>query len=66
MLFHTVICTHLAVASIGKTEKSLKNINYMYSVGKFSFSANSRLKITNNEEEFVKVFTLYLLLCILK
>ncbi|GAT78474.1 dihydrolipoamide dehydrogenase, partial [Ehrlichia ruminantium] len=38
--------------------KSLKNINYMYNVG--------RLKITNNEEEFVKAFTLCLLLCILK
>ncbi|QLK52421.1 hypothetical protein [Ehrlichia ruminantium] len=42
MLFHTVICTHLAVASIGKTEKSLKNINYIYNVGRFSFSANGR------------------------
>ena len=54
MLFH-LLYTHPAVASIGKTEESLKKINYAYSVGKSNFSANSRSKITNNGEGFVKV-----------
>ncbi|QGR02578.1 dihydrolipoyl dehydrogenase [Ehrlichia ruminantium] len=53
----SVIYTHPAVASIGKTEESLKNINYAYNVGKSNFSANSRSKITNNGEGFVKVLT---------
>ena len=51
----SVIYTHPAVASIGKTEESLKNINYSYTVGKSSFAANGRSKITDNAVGFVKV-----------
>ena len=51
----SVIYTYPAVASIGKTEENLKNINYSYSVGKSNFAANSRSKITNNSIGFVKV-----------
>ncbi|AUO54702.1 dihydrolipoyl dehydrogenase [Ehrlichia canis] len=53
----SVIYTHPAVASIGKTEESLKNANYSYSVGKSNFAANGRSRITNNAVGFVKVLT---------
>ncbi|WDM84984.1 dihydrolipoyl dehydrogenase [Ehrlichia sp. JZT12] len=51
----SVIYTYPAVASIGKTEESLKSIDYSYSIGKSNFAANSRSKITNNSIGFVKV-----------
>ncbi|WP_395877270.1 dihydrolipoyl dehydrogenase [Ehrlichia muris] len=51
----SVIYTHPAVASIGKTEENLKSINYSYTVGKSSFAANGRSKITDNAVGFVKV-----------
>ena len=51
----SVIYTYPAVASVGKTEEVLKNINYSYNVGKSNFAANSRSKITNSAVGFVKV-----------
>ncbi|ABD44626.1 dihydrolipoyl dehydrogenase [Ehrlichia chaffeensis str. Heartland] len=51
----SVIYTHPAVASIGKTEESLKKVNYSYNVGKSNFSANGRSKVTDNVSGFVKV-----------
>ena len=39
-----VIYTSPEVASIGKTEEQLKELNKKYKVGKFPFMANSRAK----------------------
>tara|TARA_B100000029_G_scaffold515178_1_gene620971 strand:+ start:1225 stop:2625 length:1401 start_codon:yes stop_codon:yes gene_type:complete len=50
-----VVYTFPEVASIGKTEEQLKNLNTKYTVGKFSFMANSRAKTINESEGFVKI-----------
>ena len=50
-----VIYTTPEVASIGKTEEQLKELNIKYKVGKFSFMANSRAKAINDTEGFVKI-----------
>ena len=50
-----VIYTSPEVASIGKTEEQLKELNQKYKVGKFSFLANSRAKAINEPEGFVKI-----------
>ena len=50
-----VIYTSPEVATVGKTEKQLKEENVKYKVGKFPFLANSRAKVNNNTEGFVKV-----------
>ena len=50
-----VIYTSPEVASIGKTEEQLKNMNHAYKVGKFPFMANSRAKTINEPEGFVKM-----------
>ena len=50
-----VVYTSPEVASIGKTEEQLKNINHAYKVGKFPFMANSRAKTINEPEGFVKI-----------
>ena len=39
-----VVYTTPEVASIGKTEEQLKELNIKYKIGKFSFMANSRAK----------------------
>lgn len=53
----SVIYTHPAVSSIGKTEEELKSVGRKYKVGKCQFAANGRAKITDTAEGFVKVLT---------
>jgi dihydrolipoamide dehydrogenase len=50
-----VIYTSPEVASIGKTEEQLKELNQKYKVGKFPFMANSRAKAIDESEGFVKI-----------
>ena len=50
-----VIYTSPEVAMVGKTEEQLKKENVKYNVGKFPFSANSRAKVNNETEGFVKI-----------
>ena len=50
-----VIYTSPEVATVGKTEEQLKNDNKSYKVGKFPFMANSRAKVNNETEGFVKI-----------
>jgi len=50
-----VIYTNPEVAMVGKTEEQLKKDNVSYRVGKFPFLANSRAKVNNETEGFVKV-----------
>ena len=50
-----VIYTSPEVATVGKTEEQLKNENKNYKVGKFPFLANSRAKVNNETEGFVKI-----------
>ena len=50
-----VIYTSPEVAMVGKTEEQLKKENVKYRVGKFPFLANSRAKVNNETEGFVKI-----------
>ncbi len=50
-----VIYTSPEVATVGKTEEELKNENKSYKVGKFPFLANSRAKVNNETDGFVKI-----------
>ena len=50
-----VIYTSPEVATVGKTEEQLKEENVSYKVGKFPFLANSRAKVNNETEGFVKI-----------
>ena len=50
-----VVYTTPEVASIGKTEEQLKELNIKYKIGKFSFMANSRAKAIDDAEGFVKI-----------
>ena len=50
-----VIYTSPEVASVGKTEEQLKEENKSYKTGKFPFLANSRAKVNNETEGFVKI-----------
>jgi len=50
-----VIYTTPEVASIGKTEEQLNELNIKYKIGKFSFMANSRAKAIDDTEGFVKI-----------
>ena len=50
-----VIYTSPEVAVVGKTEEQLKNEDIKYKVGKFPFLANSRAKVNNETEGFVKI-----------
>jgi len=50
-----VIYTSPEVASVGKTEEQLKSEKINYKVGKFPFLANSRAKVNNETEGFVKM-----------
>jgi dihydrolipoamide dehydrogenase len=50
-----VIYTSPEVATVGKTEEQLKQENKSYKVGKFPFLANSRAKVNNTTEGFVKI-----------
>jgi len=51
----SVIYTSPEVASVGKTEQQLINENIKYKIGKFPFIANSRAKVINETEGFVKI-----------
>lgn len=46
---------HPEVASIGKTERELKEQKIEYKVGKFPFSANGRARTSGETEGFVKI-----------
>jgi dihydrolipoamide dehydrogenase len=50
-----VIYTSPEVAAVGKTEEQLKKSNIDYKVGKFPFLANSRAKVNNETDGFVKI-----------
>ena len=50
-----VVYTSPEVATVGKTEEQLKNENKSYKIGKFPFLANSRAKVNNETEGFVKI-----------
>jgi dihydrolipoamide dehydrogenase len=50
-----VVYTSPDVATVGKTEEQLKNENKSYKIGKFPFLANSRAKVNNETEGFVKI-----------
>ncbi len=50
-----VVYTSPEVATVGKTEEQLKSEKKTYKVGKFPFLANSRAKINNKTEGFVKI-----------
>jgi len=50
-----VVYTKPEVATIGKTEEQLKELNIKYKIGKFSFMANSRAKAIDDAEGFVKI-----------
>ena len=50
-----VIYTSPEVAAVGKTEEQLKNEKISYKIGKFPFLANSRAKVNNETDGFVKI-----------
>ena len=50
-----VVYTSPEVATVGKTEEQLKSQSQSYKVGKFPFLANSRAKVNNETEGFVKI-----------
>ena len=50
-----VVYTAPEVAAVGKTEEQLKQANISYKVGKFPFAANSRAKVNNETDGFVKI-----------
>ena len=50
-----VVYTSPEVATVGKTEEQLKEKNQSYKVGKFPFLANSRAKVNNETDGFVKI-----------
>ena len=50
-----VIYTSPEVAYVGKTEEQLKSEKRNYKIGKFPFLANSRAKVNNETEGFVKI-----------
>ena len=50
-----VVYTSPEVASVGKTEEQLKDEKKSYKIGKFPFMANSRAKVNNETDGFVKI-----------
>jgi dihydrolipoamide dehydrogenase len=50
-----VIYTSPEVATVGKTEEELKSEKKDYKIGKFPFLANSRAKVNNETDGFVKI-----------
>ena len=50
-----VIYTSPEVAMVGKTEEELKKLNIKYKIGKFPFIANSRAKVNNDTDGYVKI-----------
>jgi dihydrolipoamide dehydrogenase len=54
-----VIYTSPEVATVGKTEGELLKKEVKYKIGKFPFLANSRAKVNENAEGFVKILSEY-------
>ena len=50
-----VIYTSPEVATVGKTEEQLEKEGIKYKIGKFPFLANSRAKVNNKTDGFVKI-----------
>ena len=50
-----VIYTSPEVAYVGRSEEQLKKAGITYKIGKFPFLANSRAKVNNETEGFVKI-----------
>jgi len=50
-----IVYTNPEVASVGKTEEQLKELNTEYKVGKFPFKANGRALTTSQSTGFVKI-----------
>ena len=50
-----VVYTSPEVATVGKTEEELKLKKIEYKIGKFPFLANSRAKVNNETDGFVKI-----------
>tara|TARA_B100000579_G_scaffold396239_1_gene374859 strand:- start:103 stop:1500 length:1398 start_codon:yes stop_codon:yes gene_type:complete len=50
-----IVYTNPEVASVGKTEEQLKELEIEYKVGKFPFMANGRALTTSASEGFVKI-----------
>ncbi len=50
-----VVYTSPEVATVGKTEEQLKDEKKSYKIGKFPFMANSRAKVNNETDGFVKI-----------
>ena len=50
-----VIYTSPEVAYVGKSEEQLKKDSITYKIGKFPFMANSRAKVNNETDGFVKI-----------
>ena len=50
-----VIYTSPEVATVGKSEDELKKEHISYKIGKFPFLANSRAKVNNETDGFVKI-----------
>ena len=50
-----VVYTHPEVASVGKTEEELKKESIDYNAGKFPFMANSKAKVNDEADGFVKI-----------
>ena len=50
-----IVYTNPEIASVGKTEEQLKELNIEYKVGKFPFMANGRALTTSTSEGFVKI-----------
>ena len=50
-----VVYTSPEVATVGKTEEQLKDKKISYKIGKFPFIANSRAKVNNETDGFVKI-----------
>jgi len=51
----SVVYTHPEVASVGKTEEELKKASVEYNAGKFPFMANSKAKVNDEADGFVKI-----------
>ncbi len=50
-----IVYTNPEIATVGKTERQLKEQEVPYKLGKFSFMANSRAKVVGDTSGFVKV-----------
>ncbi|MBF0455406.1 MAG: dihydrolipoyl dehydrogenase [Magnetococcales bacterium] len=50
-----VVYTHPEIASVGRSEESLKEAGIPYNVGKFPFGANARARAIGESDGFVKI-----------